>query len=144
MIRKTIFLYSAWLLSSILTLGSLYLSQILHYEPCVLCWYQRIFLFPLPIILGVALYKGFFQILPFVIAFPCLGVCFSSYQILLPLFPSLQKISTCSMQELSCFESNLYFLGIFSPAMINCLASALLVVCLILSYQKKTEDPAIS
>lgn len=37
--------------------GSLFYSEIVGYEPCVLCWWQRVFLFPLVIIFGVALWK---------------------------------------------------------------------------------------
>jgi disulfide bond formation protein DsbB len=36
------------------TLGSLYLSEVAHYEPCLLCWYQRIAMYPLVVVLGVA------------------------------------------------------------------------------------------
>lgn len=39
------------------TLGSLFYSEILHYEPCKLCWFQRIFMYPQTILLGIALYK---------------------------------------------------------------------------------------
>lgn len=37
--------------------GSLVYSNIIGYEPCVLCWWQRVFLYPIPILLVVALYK---------------------------------------------------------------------------------------
>lgn len=39
------------------TLGSLFYSDILHYEPCKLCWFQRIFMYPQTILLGIALFK---------------------------------------------------------------------------------------
>ncbi len=39
------------------TVGSLYYSEIIGYEPCVLCWWQRIFLYPQVVILGFALVK---------------------------------------------------------------------------------------
>ena len=47
----------AFLASLSATLGSLFYSQILGYEPCVLCWWIRIFTFPLVIIFGLGLYK---------------------------------------------------------------------------------------
>lgn len=39
-------LFAAWGASFIATLGSLYFSEIMKFEPCVLCWYQRIFMYP--------------------------------------------------------------------------------------------------
>jgi disulfide bond formation protein DsbB len=39
------------------TLGSLFYSEILGYEPCKLCWFQRIFIYPQVILLGIALWK---------------------------------------------------------------------------------------
>lgn len=40
------------------TIGSLYYSEIMGYTPCPLCWYQRIFMYPLVIIFGLDLFKG--------------------------------------------------------------------------------------
>lgn len=44
-------------ISLIATLGSLYFSEVRGYEPCTLCWYQRILMYPVIIISGVALYQ---------------------------------------------------------------------------------------
>lgn len=43
-----------WIVSVIATLGSLYFSEIRHYEPCKLCWIQRIFMYPIVIIVTIA------------------------------------------------------------------------------------------
>ncbi|RHW36594.1 disulfide bond formation protein B [Lysinibacillus yapensis] len=43
-----------WLVSLIATLGSLYFSEVRGYEPCELCWYQRILMYPILIITTVA------------------------------------------------------------------------------------------
>ena len=50
-------LWCAFLISLAATLGSLYFSEILKYTPCVLCWYQRIFIYPQVFLFGVALWK---------------------------------------------------------------------------------------
>ena len=47
----------AWGAALVATLGSLYFSFILKLEPCLLCWYQRIFMFPLVVIIGVGIYR---------------------------------------------------------------------------------------
>ncbi len=49
-----VWLYAAWLIALIATLGALFIGEVLGQTPCVLCWYQRIAMFPLAWILGVA------------------------------------------------------------------------------------------
>ncbi|MFC7394924.1 disulfide oxidoreductase [Scopulibacillus cellulosilyticus] len=51
-------LYFAWIVAIISTLGSLYFSEIAGFEPCKLCWIQRIFMYPLAIILGIACFRN--------------------------------------------------------------------------------------
>ena len=41
--------------------GSLFYSEIAGYTPCALCWWQRVFLYPQAIILGIALFKKIFR-----------------------------------------------------------------------------------
>src|SRR5262245_58382863 len=45
----------AWIVATVATLGSLYYSEIANFVPCRLCWYQRICMYPLAVILLVGL-----------------------------------------------------------------------------------------
>ncbi|MDP2593603.1 MAG: disulfide bond formation protein B [bacterium] len=59
-LRKFFFSYGKWLAFSaalIAVLGSLTYSEIVGYDPCKLCWIQRIFMYPLVLVLGVALWR---------------------------------------------------------------------------------------
>lgn len=47
----------AFLIALVATLGALFIGEILGKMPCLLCWYQRIAMFPLVVILGVALWR---------------------------------------------------------------------------------------
>lgn len=53
---KNAILFS-FIVALIATLGSLFYSEISGYEPCKLCWFQRIFMYPQVILLGIALWK---------------------------------------------------------------------------------------
>lgn len=55
---RTLALPLATAVATTATLGSLYLSEIAGYPPCVLCWYQRIAMYPLVVVLGVAAVRG--------------------------------------------------------------------------------------
>lgn len=73
-------LWLAWAFALVATLGSLYFSEIAHFEPCRLCWYQRIAMYPLVVLLlGMALRRdvrnGFWYALPF----PLVGAAVSIY-----------------------------------------------------------------
>ena len=45
--------FSAWLVAAAATSGALFLGEVTGLLPCVLCWYQRIFMFPLVFVLAV-------------------------------------------------------------------------------------------
>jgi disulfide bond formation protein DsbB len=49
-------LFLAWLVALAATAGALFLGEVMGKTPCVLCWYQRIAMFPLVLVLGVGLY----------------------------------------------------------------------------------------
>lgn len=52
--RGWILLLTAWLLAVSASAGALFLGEVMGMVPCQLCWYQRIFMFPLALILGLA------------------------------------------------------------------------------------------
>jgi disulfide bond formation protein DsbB len=51
-------LFGAWLIALVSTLGVLFVGEIMGQTPCVLCWYQRAFMFPLAVVLAVACYRA--------------------------------------------------------------------------------------
>ena len=51
-------LYLAWIVALIATLGSLYFSELRGFNPCILCWYQRICMYPQVLLLGIAAFAG--------------------------------------------------------------------------------------
>ncbi|NTY01809.1 disulfide bond formation protein B [Deinococcus sp. JMULE3] len=73
-------LYAAWVVSLIATLGSLYFSEIRHFNPCILCWFQRIFMYPLAVILGVAALTGDLRVRRYALPLAGTGVLIALYQ----------------------------------------------------------------
>src|ERR1700748_1234388 len=65
--------YFAWLAALTATLGSLYFSEIKGFIPCDLCWYQRICMYPLAVILGIAVYRGDRSITRYVLPLAAVG-----------------------------------------------------------------------
>ena len=48
---------AAWFVATLATIGSLFFSEIAKFTPCTLCWYQRIAMYPLVVILGMAMLR---------------------------------------------------------------------------------------
>lgn len=76
------------------TAGSLYLSEVAHFSPCRLCWYQRYAMYPLVLILGAAavLRSAALRWLGLVVA--AIGASISIYHLLVERYPTLES-STC-------------------------------------------------
>jgi disulfide bond formation protein DsbB len=69
----------AWVIATIATLGSLYFSEIMGYLPCNLCWYQRILMYPLVIVLGIATARKDLNQTIYVLPITIVGMCISAY-----------------------------------------------------------------
>ena len=91
---KYLALLGAWILCCLGTLGSLVASEVYGFVPCPLCWYQRIALFPLVWLLGLATYDMNLEIVRYVKGLVVFGLAISLYQVIL-LHPSFTK--TCSL-----------------------------------------------
>ncbi|EKE08076.1 MAG: disulfide bond formation protein DsbB [uncultured bacterium] len=88
-------LYLAWLIALIALFGSLYYGEVLQMEPCRLCWYQRIGMFPLALFLGIAWYKGDQKMALYSLPLIVFGGLFALYQSASQLFPSLSMAILC-------------------------------------------------
>jgi len=85
-----------WIVSLSATMGSLYFSEIRGYEPCELCWIQRIFMYPLVLILGVAYIQKNARIAVTTAAFAVIGGMISLYHY------GIQKLDFLSESAPSC------------------------------------------
>ncbi len=85
----------AWLVAAIATLGSLYMSEMRNFQPCPLCWYQRIAMYPLVVLLGVAVLRGDRDVRWYVLPQALIGAAISVYHYQLERFPDQEKIA-CS------------------------------------------------
>ena len=66
-------LYLAWVVALVATLGSLYFSEIREFRPCILCWYQRIAMYPLAVMLGMAAFRSDFGIRRYALVLAVIG-----------------------------------------------------------------------
>lgn|SRR3989338_2548579 len=67
------------------TLGSLWYSEVLKYDPCKLCWLQRIFMYPQALLFGIALWQKDKEMLLYGMIFSAIGGLIAGYHYLLQL-----------------------------------------------------------
>lgn len=128
----------SWLSAIIATLGSLYFSEVLHFIPCTLCWYQRIFMYPLAIILGVAFYRNDQSIYRYTLPLAIIGVLISGYHIALQKIPYLQQFEMCKT-GIPCSKDYLNWLGFITIPMMAFTAFTIITICLFIlaKYNRK-------
>lgn len=88
-------LYFAWIVSVIATLGSLYFSEIRGFVPCEYCWYQRICMYPLVIILGIATFQNDLSVKKYAFPIAFIGWVIAIYHYMLQKIPSIAPIKPC-------------------------------------------------
>ena len=82
-------LAAAFTVALLATFGSLYFSEVVGYEPCRLCWYQRIAMYPMVVILAVALWRRDVGVRWYAIPVAAIGAGISAYHYTLEWFPQI-------------------------------------------------------
>jgi disulfide bond formation protein DsbB len=89
-------LTAAWVVATVCTAGSLYLSEVADFPPCDLCWYQRIAMYPLVVVLGIAALRRDVDVWRYVLPLVAIGAAISIYHYQLERFPEQSSLS-CSV-----------------------------------------------
>ncbi|MDX1691903.1 MAG: disulfide oxidoreductase [Acidimicrobiia bacterium] len=89
-------LHLGWAVALVATLGSLYYSEVANFEPCTLCWYQRIAMYPWAIVLGVMAWGRERRAARYVLPVVAIGFAISTYHYLLQRYPALLPEAACS------------------------------------------------
>ncbi|MED3269751.1 MULTISPECIES: disulfide oxidoreductase [Bacillus] len=120
-------LFIAWATAFIATSSSLYLSEIMKYEPCTLCWYQRIFMYPLVIILGIAITNKDYKISIYGLILSTIGISISTYHYSIQKIPQLSNISTCG--RIPCTDDYLNWFGFITIPFLCLIAFLIIIIC---------------
>ncbi len=89
-------LYLAWLVAMVATAGSLYFSEVRHFVPCSLCWWQRVLMYPQALILGIASYVGDEKVVRYVLPLSVIGMGTSLYHYAGQKFPEYFPLGACT------------------------------------------------
>ncbi|MBA2874718.1 disulfide formation protein C [Thermaerobacillus caldiproteolyticus] len=131
-------LISAWGISLIATLGSLYFSEVLKFIPCDLCWFQRIFMYPQVILLGLAAIRKEYGIARYSLTLSIIGGTISLYHYLMQKIPFFQEHSI-SCGRVPCTGQYINWFGFITIPFLALTAFFLISVLSIIIIRKAKE-----
>jgi disulfide bond formation protein DsbB len=129
-------LWLAWLVATVTTLGSLYYSEIADFTPCELCWFQRIFMYPLVLILGVATWRRDRHVWVYVLPQAVVGAGIAVYHTQLQAFPGQATFCTT---ETPCTTRYVWEFGFVSLPFMALSAFAFIIAMVMVA---RATDPA--
>lgn len=130
-------LYLAFLQAWAAVLGSLYFSEIRKDVPCLLCWYQRILMYPLALIFPVAILRKDLKVAYYVLPLSILGMIIASYQYLLQM-TTLSEVTPIQCDALgSCSAIQEIFFGFITIPFMSLAAFSVITFLMILVLKFK-------
>jgi len=131
-------IFICWLLATAGTLGSLFFSEVMGLKPCVLCWYQRIFMYPLVVIFLVGLFPLDRTVFRYALPIAIVGWCFAVYHYLVYSGYIPENLQPCS-EDLSCAEINLELFGFITIPMMSILSYSAIILLLFM-FRRRTQS----
>ena len=131
-------LFLCWLMVAASTLGSIFFSHVMNFTPCVLCWYQRICLFPLVFVLGAGLFPVDKSVVKYALPLAIAGWLTAFYHTLLYSGIIPESIQPCS-QGVSCTEDYINIFGFITIPMLSVLSFSIIITLLLLFNRRMSK-----
>ena len=130
--------YISLVLSVFSTAGSLIFSEILKFPPCVLCWYQRICMYPLVVILAIGIWKKDKNLPYFVLPLSVIGLLISAYHNLLYYKIIPESTAPCVL-GISCTTKFIEWFGFITIPLLSFASFALITLSMLLYLKYQTR-----
>ncbi len=124
------------------TVGSLFLSEVLKYPPCVLCWYQRICMYPLAIILAIGVLKKDTNVVWYAFPLAIIGFSIAFYHNLLYYKIIPESIQPCAT-GISCTTTYFAWFGFVTIPFLSLLAFSV-ILFLLVAYRRREKKLLIA
>ena len=124
--------FACWVIATASTLGALFFSEVMELPPCVLCWYQRIFMFPLVPLLALGLFPFDNRVVRYALPLALGGCLISVFHLLLVAGVIPEGMKPCT-QGVPCAEVQIQWLGFVSIPLLSFVAFSLISVMLVMA-----------
>lgn len=133
------YIFFAWAASVLAMFGSLYFSEFRQYEPCELCWYQRILMYPLVVLLGIATIIKDYRIALYSMVFSAIGGCISIYHY------SIQKLTFLAdaapaCGRVPCTGQYINWFGFVTIPFLALIAFIIIFICSLLIWKQSKRE----
>lgn len=132
---STTVIFLCFLVASVATLGSLFFSEIMQFVPCSMCWYQRIFMYPLVLIFLINLLYPDDKVFKYAIPLVLTGLFFSIYHNLL-MFDIIPASVVPCVSGVPCSTEYINWLGFITIPLLSFVAYFMLFILLVLGKRK--------
>lgn len=129
--------YMAWAIALASMFGSLYFSEIAGLAPCILCWYQRIAMYPLVIIIGIGILQRDQRVSRYVLPFSIIGAAIALYHNFLVWGVVSEKLAPC-VAGVSCVTQKFVALNFITIPLLS-LTAFVLITALMFVYRADTH-----
>lgn len=133
--------YFAFAVGLTAMLGSLFYSEVLKFQPCILCWYQRILMYPIPLMMYLAIVRNERVIHPYVILLSVLGAIIAIYHYFIQLYPS-HSLPCTTVGGISCIKGYTFHYGYISIPLMAFTAFVLIIINMLFAYSHHKEKHA--
>lgn len=130
--------YCAWAIVLAGFGGSLYFSEIRHFPPCDLCWYQRILLYPLVLLIPIGILRHDRNLPYYVMPLTLIGAVIALYQHLLQVNIIHQSIIPCTT-GVPCGTPEILWFGVITIPLLSFIAFYIITISMYLVL--KTKEP---
>lgn len=134
--------FLTWLVTLCATFGSMTLSEVMDLVPCALCWYQRIFMFPLAFILGVGVYRKDNNAAYYVLPLSIIGMLIAFYHSLLQWGIIKEAITTCSIDS-SCAVPQINWFGFITIPFMSFVSFAVITGLMIAQVRRSKRNQSV-
>ncbi|MES5957399.1 disulfide oxidoreductase [Bacillus fungorum] len=131
-------IFCAWTIATSAMLISLIFSEWMKLPPCDLCWYQRMAMYPLVLILGIGMYRKDPNVNIYAFPFACIGLIISVYQITIQAFTT-SEMKICSV-GVSCTEDYLNLFGFISIPMLSFVGFLVIIILLYIKPDREAKE----
>ena len=114
-------IFTAWLIAAVAALGALFMSEVMGFAPCVLCWWQRIFMFPLVLILALGLFPFDPKVTRYALPLAVIGLGLAAFHVLLTLGIIPEALAPCR-QGIPCKTIQIEWFGFVTIPLLSLFA----------------------
>ena len=143
LLLKKYALYIAFIIALSAMFGSLYFSEILKLPPCLLCWWERILMYPLVLIIAVGIIRKDEKLYQYVLPFSILGMAVAFYHYLLYIKVIPESLSPCTV-GVSCVTPQIDWFGFINIPLMSLAAFTIITVIMIVFRRYSNEQNKIS